>query len=105
MGFIALERGRVELKEEEVKSIALPTYMMGYQQYNIYSLLEGVLKTVTKAEDDFLSKIGKKEKREHYKDLGSGSFSDEGFDEKCDVIDVEYEVKEGGEEGVNYNPP
>ena len=52
LGFIAMERGRVELKEEEVKSIVLPTYMMGYQHYNIYSLLEGVLKTVTKAEED-----------------------------------------------------
>ena len=57
LGFIAMEKGRVELKEEEVKSITLPTYMMGYQRYNIYSLLEGVLKTVTKAEDDLLYSV------------------------------------------------
>ena len=57
LGFIAMERGRVELKEEEVKSITLPTYMRGYQHYNIYSLLEGVLKTVTKAEEDLLYSV------------------------------------------------
>lgn len=57
LGFIAMERGRVELKEEEVNSIAFPTYMMGYQRYNIYSLLEGALKTVTTAEEDLLYSI------------------------------------------------
>lgn len=57
LGFIALERGRVELKKEEVKNITLPTYVMGYQRYNIYSLLEAVLKAVTKAEDDLLYSV------------------------------------------------
>lgn len=57
LGFIAMERGRVELKEEKVNSIAFPTYMMGYQRYNIYSLLEGALKTVTTAEEDLLYSI------------------------------------------------
>jgi len=57
LGFIAMERGRVKLKEEEVNSIAFPTYMMGYQRYNIYSLLEGALKTVTTAEEDLLYSI------------------------------------------------
>ncbi len=57
LGFIALEKGRDELKEEEAKSITLPTYMMGYQRYNIYSLLESVLKTVAKAEEDLLFSI------------------------------------------------
>ena len=63
LGFIAMEKGRVELKEEEVKSITLPTYMMGYQQYNIYSLLEGVLKNVTKAEDDLLYSVERANRR------------------------------------------
>jgi len=57
LGFIAMERGRVELKEEKVNSIAFPTYMMGYQRYNIYSLLEGALKTVITAEEDLLYSI------------------------------------------------
>ena len=41
------------------------------------------------------SKIGKskKEKKERHKDLGEGSFSEKDFDEKEDIIDVEYEVK------------
>lgn len=54
LGFMVMDRGRVELKEEEVKNISLPANMLGYQHYNIYSLLEGVLKTVTKAEEDLL---------------------------------------------------
>ncbi|MGB7532951.1 MAG: hypothetical protein WA977_08280 [Halobacteriota archaeon] len=57
LGFIAMEKGRVELKEEEVRSITLPTYMTGYQQYNIYSLLGTVLKTVTTAEEDLLYSV------------------------------------------------
>jgi len=57
LGLIAMERGKVELKEEEVNSIVFPTYMMGYQRYNIYSLLEGALKTVTTAEEDLLYSI------------------------------------------------
>lgn len=44
------------------------------------------------------SKLVKKEKKEEHKDLGTSSFSERDFDEKGDVIDIEYEVKEGGEE-------
>ena len=45
------------------------------------------------------SKLGKKEKKEEHKDLEAGSFSYRDFEEKGDVIDVEYEVK--GEKEVD----
>lgn len=47
------------------------------------------------------SKIGKKEKKDHHKDLGEGSFSEKDFDKRGDVIDAEYKVIEKGEDDLN----
>lgn len=57
LGFRAMERGDTRLDEGELDKVNLPAYMMNLQSNNIYTLLETVLKTVSKAEDDLLYNI------------------------------------------------
>jgi len=57
IGFMAIEQGRTDLKMEEVKSIALPVHMEALQSYNIYSLLETVLKMIAKSKENLLLNI------------------------------------------------
>jgi len=47
------------------------------------------------------SKLGKKEKKGHHKNLDSDSLSYKCFDEKGDVIDTEYKVIEDERENTN----
>jgi hypothetical protein len=57
IGIMIIEQGRIDLKIEEVKSIALPLQMGEYQSQNFYSLLETVLKIIAKSKEDLLLNI------------------------------------------------
>lgn len=56
LGFIALKNDKVELDGDDVKKI-VPASHFKIQNYNIYYLLGEVLKTVNKAESDFLYSV------------------------------------------------